>query len=65
MEAVLPSAWLSQGAECVLVLTTSTWTGTMSPAQVSHFKPTRTENMHEDRDFLSTFSLNDKILILS
>lgn len=42
MEAVLPSAWLSQGAECVLALTTSTWTGTMSPAQVSHFKPPRT-----------------------
>lgn len=46
MEAVLPSAWLSQGAECVLVLTTSTWTGTMSPVQVRHFKLTRTENMH-------------------
>lgn len=45
MEAVLPSAWLSQGAECVLVLTTNTWTGTMSPAQVSHFKPTCTEHM--------------------
>lgn len=43
MEAVLPFAWLSQEAECALVLTTNTWTGTMSPAQVGHNKPSHSE----------------------